>query len=259
MRLVATSGTLTGSLLDFSGSDDYPTTGWVQGASSPIQFGTQIEAVGDAGLITTANVANWGACELLYVRNNGAAVVPGTLVHLDKDFNISAVPNTGATGRPVYVTLTNFSIGSTIPQGGWALRAGICPVVYAVAATTGPVYISATAGAATPTNPTGTKQLGNATCLIAGASTFTRQITAKNLSRQVRVPTTAGLYIGQAISTAGNTPIPASSTIASIDPSGLFITLNNAAVASGTATATLTNTGFGICQLDRSFICTSVT
>lgn len=259
MRLIATSGTLTGSLLDFSGSDDYPTTGWTQGGSSPIQFGAQIEAVGDAGLITTSNVANWGACELVYARNNSTAIVPGTLVHLDKDFNISAVPNTGATGRPIYVTLTNFAVGSTTPQGGWVLRSGICPVVYAVAATTGAMYISASAGQATPTNPTGTKQISNGTCLIAAASTFTRSVTATNGSKQFRVSTTAGIYIGQAISSAGNTPVAAASTVASIDPSGMFINLNNAAVASGTATATFTNTGFGICHMDRASMMTAVT
>ena len=257
MRLTSVSGVLTGALLDFSGSDDYPTS-FSNGQSSPIQFGTQLEAVGMDGLVTTSNVANWGAAELVYVRNTGSAITPGQLVHLDNAFTMSLVPNTGATGRPVYVTLTNFAAGSTTVQGGWVLRSGICPVAYAVAATTGAVYISATPGSATPTNPTGQKQIANATCLVAGASTFTRSITAVNGSKSVRISGVQGIFIGQAISTAGNTPIPTSSTVAAIDPSGQFLTLNNAAVASGTATATFTNTNFGICQLDRSFVMAAV-
>lgn len=257
MRLVATSGPLTGQLLDFSTSKDVPTS-FSGGVSSSLQFGAMFSAAGSDGLVTTAGVANWGAAELLYVRNTSTAIIPGTLVHISKDWVISTVPNTGATGRPVYVALTNFAAGSTTPQGGFVMRAGICPVVYAVTATAGAVYISGTAGQATPTNPTGQKQIANMTCLIAAATTFTMSVTCKNASKKVRVPNTAGLFVGQTISTAGNTPIPTSTEIEAIDPSGQFITINNAAVASGTATATLTATGYGICQIDRPFMMCAV-
>ena len=257
MRLACTSGVLTGALLDFSTSDDLSST-VINGLSSPIQLGAQIEAAATDGLVTTAGVANWGAAELVYVRNNSSAVIPGTLVHLDKDFNISTVPNTGATGRPVYVALTNFAAGSTTPQGGWVLRSGMAPVKYAVAATAGAVYISGTAGQATPTNPTGQKQIANMSCTIPVATTFTATVIARNGSKNVRVQGTNGMFIGQAVSTAGNTPIPAASTIAAIDPSGHFITLNNAAVASGSATGTFTMTGYGICQVDRAFVMCAV-
>ena len=255
MRLAVVSGPLTGTLLDFSTSRDLANSGTVlNGLSNAIQPGAMFTTAGSDGVNTTAGVANWGMGEIVWARNVSTAIPNGTLVHLDKDFNISAVPNTGLTGRPVFVTLTNFAAGSTIAQGGWVMRSGICPVLYAVAATAGAVYISATAGSATPTNPTGQKQVGNATCLIPVATTFTRSVTAKNASGQVRVSGTSGIFVGQTVSTAGNTPIPTSTEISAIDPSGQFFTINNNAVASGTATATFTMTGYGIVHIDRPFI-----
>jgi len=255
MRLAVVSGPLTGQPLDFSTSDDLSNTGTViNGLSNAIQLGAQFNAAGIDGINTTAGVANWGLSELVYVRNNSTAIPNGSLVHLDKDFNISLVPNTGLTGRPVYVTLTNFALGSTTAQGGWVMRSGMCPVLYAVAATAGAVYVSATPGSATPTNPTGQKQIGNAWCLIPVATTFTRSGTVRNAGNQVRVSNTSGIFVGQTVSTAGNTPIPTSTEISAIDPSGQFFTINNNAVASGTATCTFTMTGYGIIQIDRPFV-----
>jgi len=257
MRLAVTSGPLTGQLLDFSTSKDLSST-VVNGNSNSVQPGAVFSACGTDGIITTAGVANWGYSEILYVRNVSTAIPNGTLVHLDKEFNISTVPNTGLSGSPVYVTLSNFAVGSTTAQGGWVMRSGVAPVLYAVTATAGAVYISATAGSATPTNPTGQKQIGNAWCIIAVATTFTRTVTARTGSGQVRVPSTAGIFVGQTVSTAGNTPIPTSTEISAIDPSGQFITVNNNAVASGSATGTFTATGYGIVQFDRPFIMPAV-
>jgi len=230
-------------LLDFSLSDDV----------KEMALGTPFGAVG-TDYDTTANVANWGACEVMYVSSNGAAVItPGTIVVLDKNFRISATAASEAnTGRPVYVTLTNFQIGSTTEQYGWVLRAGVCPVQYSVAATTGNVY-GGTAGKATPTAAAGV-QILNARCLIAGASTFTRAGTTRTGSSKVRFPSVAGMYVGQAISGTG---VPASSVISSIDTNGTDVIIGSAigtpvvATASGTVTVTLTNTGYGICQIDR--------
>lgn len=257
MRLVATSGPLTGRPLDFSASMDVPDGGpAIGGPTAGLQGGAMLSAAPSDMPDSTANVANWGPSELIYAYSVGAgAIIPGTLVHIDKNFNITTVPNTGLTGRPVYVTLTSFAVGSTTRQGGWLLRAGIAPVKYAVAATAGAVYISATAGQATPTNPTGQKQLGNMTCLIAAASTFTR--TVNTLTGQLRVGMTrvTGMYPGQAISGTG---IPGGTTIASIDPGGQAIFLSAAATATGLVTATMTNTGYGICHLDRPFVMPAV-
>lgn len=198
---------------------------------------------------TTANVPNWGFCELMYVAGPALTTfIPGTLVTWDKDFQLVPLPNTGNTGRPCGVVLSNFSGASNQVEYGWILTSGIAPVREA-SATAGPVFISG-AGVATPT-PAAGKQILGMSCLIAASGSFTRQGTTLNGSKQIRVPGTSGMFVGQAVSGAG---IPGSSTIASIDPGGQAITLNNAATASATVTMTFTNTGYGICQFNRPHV-----
>ncbi len=244
MRLAPLSS-LTGTLLDFSGSTD----------TARFTLGALIEAAPTDGLDTTANVANWGQCELLYVRSTSSSVInPGRLVTIDKNFTIADLANTAGLGQPVFVTLTRFTAGNTTTQYGWVLAAGIAPVQYAVAATTGLIYIGG-AGQATPTQANG-KQINNASCLIAAVSTFARSVTTTTGSSFVKVARVTGAYVGQAISGTG---IPASSVISSIDPGGTGFVIGSAigtpvtATASGTVTGTFTNTGYGICQLNRSF------
>ena len=228
-------------LMDFSVSDDV----------QEIQLGTYIEATG-TDYDTTANVSNWGIAELIYVRNVGVAILPGTLVVLDKNFSATATAASEAnTGRPVFVAVTNFAVGSTTPQYGWVARRGIVPVRYSVAATAGRVF-GGTAGVATPTAAVGV-QILNAICLTAAAATFTRAGVTRTGSSAVRFSTVAGMYVGQAISGTG---IPGSSVISAIDSDGRTVTIGSAvgtpvnATASGTPTCTMTNTGFGICQID---------
>jgi hypothetical protein len=229
-------------LLDFSTSSDVKNFG----------LGTPIQAAG-TDYDTTSNVANWGVAELVYVSSVGAAaIIPGTLVVLDKNFRITATAASEAnTGRPVYVVLTAFQIGSTTEQYGWVLRKGICPIKYAVAATVGAVY-GGTAGLATPTAAAGV-QILNARCLIAAVSTFTRSGKTQTGSSRVRFSNVGGMYVGQAISGTG---IPASSVISAIDSNGTDVIIGSAigtpVAATGTAsvTVTLTNTGYGICQVD---------
>lgn len=242
MRL-APVNTLAPRLLDFSTSDDVQKFG----------LGTVMGATG-TDYDTTANVANWGAAELLYVANASVAILPGTLVVMDKNFRVvatAAAATEANSGKPVYVALTHFAAGSTTTQYGWVLRRGICPVKYSVAATTGRVF-GGTAGLATPTAANGA-QILNAICLIAAASTFTRSGTTRTGSSLVRFSSVAGMYPGQAISGTG---IPASSVISSIDLSGNGVIIGSAvgtpvsATASATVTCTLTNTGHGIVQVD---------
>jgi hypothetical protein len=249
MRL-APIGAVSGALLDFSTSVDVPTTGYSGGEASQFTPGALIHAAPTDGVDTGTNVPNWGVCELLWVLNSSTAITPGKLVALDKDFNIVVNPVTANTGRPVYVALTSFAAGSTTRQGGWVLRSGIAPVSYSVAATAGPVY-QGTAGNATPTAANGL-QINNSTCLIAAASAFTRAgCTTQNGGLFLKMPRVNGCFIGQAVSGTG---IAASSTVSSIDPGGLGVTLNNAMTATGTVTATFTPTGFGIVHLDRPFV-----
>ena len=232
--------------LDFSVSDDV----------QEMALGTVVAAQG-TDYDTTSNVANWGMAELVYVANASVAILPGTLVVIDKNFRVvaSAVAATEAnTGKPVFVAVTNFAVGSTTTQYGWVLRRGVAPVRYSVAATAGRVF-AGTAGVATPTAANGA-QILNAQCLIAAASTFTRAGTTRTGSSKVKFANVAGMYVGQAISGTG---IPASSVISAIDPSGGSVVIGSAvgtpvnATATGTITVTMTNTGFGIVQLDYPF------
>ena len=152
MRLAPITA-LSGSLLDFSGSDDYPTTGFTT-TFSPYSPGAFLQAAPTDGIDTGSNVPNWGMCELMYVLNTGVAVPSGTLVTIDKDFTITAAASTANLGRSLAVALTNFSAGSTTRQGGWVMMAGVAPVTFSVAATVGAVFLG-TAGNATPTAAAG--------------------------------------------------------------------------------------------------------
>ena len=255
--------TLAGSALDFSVSDDYTTTGGGTSGYTGIAPGTILECAPTTGVDTTANVPNWGVCEVMYVLNTSAnTFIPGTLVNIDKDFAISTVPNTGLVGRPCYVTLTNFAAGNTTTQGGWVLSRGVAPVKYAVAATAGPAYISTTAGQATPTNPTGGKQIIGATCLIAASGSFTRTVQTQTASSRVLVTNMAGVFVGQAISGTG---IPASSVVSAINADGNSLVIGSAvgtpvnATATGSVTGTFTHTGYGICHINNPQVQGSIT
>lgn len=243
MRL-APIDSLMPKLLDFNTSSD------VKG----IAMGSLVSANG-TDYDTTANVSNWGTAELIYVSSNGAAVIPpGTLVTLDKNFRITLTAGSEAnSGRPVFVTLTNFQIGSTTEQYGFVLRSGMCPVAYSVAATVGPVF-GGTTGKATPTAAAGV-QILNARCITAGAATFTRNGSTRVGSSAVKFGNVGGMFVGQAISGTG---IPASSVISAIQPDGVNVIIGSAvgtpvvATATGNQVITMTNTGFGICEFDRA-------
>ena len=242
-------GAVTGTLLNFDASEDYTQTGGGTSGYTGIAPGTVIHAAPTDGVITTASVPNWGVCELVYALNTSATTfLPGKVVTMDKNFAIAEVASTAGMGKPVWVTMTNFSAGNVTPQGGWVIRSGVCPVTFSVAATAGAVYVG-TAGNATPTAANG-KQILNAVTLIAASGSFTRSVTTQTGK------TTAGVFVGQAISGTG---IPASSVVSSIDPGGTGVYIGSAvgtlvtATASGTVTGTFTHTGYGIVQIDRPF------
>lgn len=260
MRL-APIGAITGSLINFDVSDDYTTTGGGTSGYTGIAPGTVLQCAPTDGIDTTSNVPNWIANEIIYALNTSSSTfTPGRFVHIDKNGAILDMPNTAGTGRPVYLTLSNFAAGNTTTQGGWLLRRGIAPAQYGVAATAGPVYFAA-AGVATPTLTAG-KQVLNATCLITGAATFTRSGTTQTGSSQVAFTRVTGMFVGQAISGTG---IPASSVISSIDPGGRFVIIGSAigtpvtATASATVTVTMTNTNYGIVQIDNAFVQGNIT
>lgn len=243
---------LAPKLLDFSVSDDV----------KKLQLGTIVTATG-TDYDTTANVANWGFCEIMYVANASVAILPGTVVVMDKNFRVvatAAAATEANQGKPLFVALTNFAVGSATEQYGWVLRTGVAPVRFSVAATVGRVFLG-TAGLLTPTAAVGAQVIGALT-LIAGASTFTRTGKIRTGSSRVEFANVAGMYPGQAISGTG---IPASSVISSVDPDGRGVIIGSAvgtpvtATASASVTCTLTNTGFGIVQLNAPASQTQIT
>lgn len=254
MRL-APIGLAVGITLDFSASDPLQTNSSSADIFSPITIGTIIQVAPTEGVILTANVPNWGVCELVYVRYATAGALPsGTIVNMDKNFTIGVNPVTANTGRPVMIAVTSFTAGDVTPQGGWALRSGICPVIYPTAAV-GVLGISGATPGAAAANSAG-RQLLNATCLIASASNFTRLVTTRNGSPFLQVASAAGVFIGQAVSGTG---IPGGTTVSSISPDGQTIRMSANATATGTVTGTFTHTGYGICQLDRAFVQGAIT
>ncbi len=243
---------LAPKLLDFSVSDD----------EKNLQLGTIVTATG-TDYDTTANVANWGFCELMYVANASVAILPGAVVVMDKNFRVVAAATSTVeanTGKSIFVALTHFAVGSTTEQYGWVLRNGVCPVRFSVAATTGRVFMGS-AGFFTPTAAVGTQVIGALT-LIAGASTFTHPGKTRTGSSRVEFANVAGMYPGQAISGTG---IPGSSVISSVDPDGRGVIIGSAvgtpvtATASASVTCTLTNTGYGIVQLRSPAVQTQIT
>lgn len=259
MRLAPLNAAM-GLALDFSASNPlYPVTPAVStgdlSTGTKVHPGMIISTQDTMGISTTTSVPNWGTCELMYVINRtGSAIIPGRLVHIDKDFGLLDMPNTAGTGRPVYVTLTHFAIGSTTPQGGWVMLSGIAPVSFSVAATVGIVFFG-TAGQASPTQAAG-KQINNAWTLIAAAGNFTRSMLTQSGSAFVRC-NIQGMYPGLAFTGTG---IPASSVISSISTGGDGIFIGSAvgtnvnATATGQVTGTFTHTGYGIVHFNRPFV-----
>jgi hypothetical protein len=192
----------------------------------------------------TAGVINGGGAEFLYVKAV-ATHGPGTLVSVDKDWNILATPATANTGRPAYVTISDFTATNCY---GWIMVSGMCPIKTSVAATVGPVFVG-TAGLVTPTAAAGKALLG-ATCLVAASATFTKSGKTKKGSKFIEVADVGGLYPGLVPSGTGI----AAGTIESIDPGGTGFSNSAVATATGTVTVTFTHTGYGIFHIDHPHV-----
>lgn len=178
----------------------------------------------------------FGAGKFLYLKS-GAAYVPGNLVYIvDQTFVTAILPSTANMGRPFLVARQNFSAAG---QWGWFQYAGVTPLTASASVAQGVAAGIGTAGNAGA--QTAGKQLLGVTVLQP--STFSLAILGQtqNGSNQLGLVGTAGLFDGLAVTGTG---IAAASTISSLDPSGRFVTLNNACTATGTATITFTYTGF---------------
>lgn len=186
---------------------------------------------------STANVPVCGGT-LLYVKS-GAAHAVGVPLILTKDFVTAALPNTAATGQPVYFSAQNFTAAD---QYGWVFASGICPMKVSLATAAGPLYITG-AGTIGVTQANG-KQIVGAQALIGSTATFTKaSCKTVNGATAVKLPNTDGIYTGLAVSGTG---IAGGTTVADVDAGGSIITLSAAATANGSVTLTFTHTGYVI-------------
>lgn len=227
---------VVGKLINFFTADDV----------QKHQLGTRSDVV-SSDYLAVANIGNAGGGKAVYLKAAGTFAT-GRLVHWDKDWNILDVPNTGNTGRPFGIAMSNFS--ATQPYG-WVLTSGCAPASFAVAATVGPAYIGA-AGQLTPTAAAGKQVLG-LTTVVAASGSFTKSVRTVNGSPFLIVTNgdVAGLYPGMAVSGTG---IPGGATIALLDNDGRTIKLSANATAGGTVTGTFTHTNFGIVQFEAPHV-----
>lgn len=198
----------------------------------------------------------WGAAEFMYVRANGSirnlglVVVTPTFNSTENRWRYEAteVPNTANLGRSLGVALRELASG----QYGWVCIGGVIPVncnASVAADTTFGVAAAGQGGA----NTAG-KQILNARVVAAGATTVAKTGRLSAGSPVVQVSNADGWFIGMPISGTG---IPASTTVAGVDVSGLSVTLSANATASGSVTVTGTyNNGtifYNVAHLNRPF------
>lgn len=212
--------------------------------SQAFALGTRVIGV-SPDYSTTAGIANPGGVGLLYVKAAGTFDT-GRLVHVDKDWTLLDMPDTAATGRPVFVTVSAFTSTNAY---GWVAYSGIVPIQASTASSAAALYIGA-AGQCKSTQVNG-KQIVGAFGLIATTGSFTQSVVTRTGSQQVRCENLAGVFVGQTVSGTG---IPSSTEISDIDVGGRIITINNAATAGGTVTGTFTNTGFVVAHIESPFV-----
>ena len=236
------------------------------------------------GTIVSSIDPYWGSAEFLLCQfqTPSTALAVGTLVNWDNNYIISAVPNTGLTGRPCGVLATQFLSDSTLgaltaPWNqvqttnqlyGWVQISGLGPVLGTAALTAGPAYIGATVGQLTSTNPTGGKQVNNLNVIVATATAWSRYgaTTIVNASTitgrsEIFLNDKTGLFPGIGIS---GTNIPANSYIADMQTGrNNSVLLNAAATGSGPTTITpaytYSTTYIALAQFDRPFMQGSIT
>jgi hypothetical protein len=200
----------------------------------------------------------WGAGEFIYVRAAGAIpmfnlititpVFDSTL----KSYRYDAVvaPNTANLGRMLAVAVKTMASGDY----GWAQISGLTPVSCgaSVAADTAFGITAAGQGGAIANG----KQILNARVMVAAAATVAKANCQSigGLSTTLQVPDSDGWFVGAYLSGTG---VAAATIVSSIDPSGRFVTMNNAATAviNGTVTATYNNATiyYNVAHLNRPF------
>lgn len=209
------------------------------------------------GMLFTVQDPWWGTGEVIWARATAAIRAQGLCSLLPVfdsalqawRFDATEVANTANLGRQLCVALGSFTTG----QYGWFLVTGVVPVnCQASVAADAAFGIAATGQGGA--NSAG-KQVLNARIVAAGSTTVAKaNCTAANGSLVLQVPNSDGWFVGVYLSGTG---IAAGTTVASIDPSGRFVTLSAATTAQvgGTVTATYNNgtVFYNVAHLNRSF------
>lgn len=189
--------------------------------------------------------AYWGGAEFVYLLSNDA-VVQGSLITWDKSFKATLLANTANQGVSVGVALCAAASGNYF----WAFISGdLVPVATAASVAAGTTFGIGGTGEA-GANSAG-KQILNAKSVIASTGTVVKAGTqTTNGSTVLQVSNDDGWFVGVALTGTG---IASSTTISSISSDGRFVTMNNAATATGSVSVTGTYTGYIIAQMDRPF------
>ena len=158
------------------------------------------------------------------------ALYPGTLSKLDVSWGYVAVPNTANTGFSVAASLNNVPSNATFVQYAWFVTGGRF-VFNSTASVAVTVAIGVAAAGQAGANAAG-KQLLNTNVTLAATGTVVKtSVQTQNGSPFLRLTSNSdGLFVGQALTGTG---IPASTSIGSIDATGLIVGM----VAVGTTTA----------------------
>lgn len=210
------------------------------------------------GLVLPA-VDNWfGAGEFIYARAAGSIRAFGLCVVtpvFDSALNswrydVTEAPNTANLGRMLCVSPQVLTSGSF----AWFQISGLTPVNCQASVAADTTFGIAAAGQG-GANTAG-KQVLNARIVAPGSTTVVKAgCNANNGSTVLQVPNSDGWFVGAYLSGTG---IAAATVVSSIDPSGRYVTLNNAttaAIVGGSITATYNNATifYNVAHLNRSF------
>lgn len=210
------------------------------------------------GQILTASDNWWGTGEFIFARAAASIRAFGLCTLLPVfdatlnayRFDAVEVANTANLGQMLCVSQQALTVG----QYSWFMVSGLTPVNGTATVAAGATY-GITAAGQVGANSVG-KQVVNSR--ISAAATTTVAKVGANASNGVtvlQVPSSDGWFVGAYLSGTG---IQAGTTIASIDPSGRYVTLSvatNAAIVGGTITATYNNgiVFYNVAHLNRSF------
>src|SRR4249920_1261876 len=186
------------------------------------------------GLIANATDPYWGGAEFIYLQMPASqACKVGAVFSYDvaTQFLAALMANTAILGKAAAIGI-NVVPSSASAQYAWCLISGQAPVwsSASVAANTAIGIVAAGQAGALAAG----KQLNNARVTVAATTTVVKASTlTENGSVVIRPPNVDGWFPGLAITGTG---IAASSVINSI--TGRDVTLNNAATATGSISAT---------------------